>query len=82
MHILYGIALLAIGISVVLKSEAIFNALGRVGFFEQYLGTEGGSRLGYKLIGLLITFIGVLFLTGMIDGFMVWLISPLARGRF
>jgi hypothetical protein len=82
MHIIYGIIMFGLGIAATVKSESLLNAFGRVGFFEQYLGSEGGSRLGYKLLGLLIAFIGIMIMTGLIDGFMTWLVSPLVRGRF
>ena len=68
---------MALGILMVIKSEAIHSFFGPIAFFEKYLGTEGGSRLGWKLIGLLVFFIGLLTFTGMIDGFMLWVLSPL-----
>jgi len=43
------------------------------------LGVEGGSRLGYKLIGVLTIFIGLLIMTNMIGGFMMWVFSPLLK---
>ncbi len=81
MNIIYGIAMIAIGFAIIAKSEALLSFFGRVSFFEQHLGSEGGSRLGYKLVGLIILFIGILTMTGLIDGFMRWLVSPLVRGR-
>jgi hypothetical protein len=82
MNIIYGLALLGIGVAIVIKSEALLSAFGRIAFFEQHLGTEGGSRLGYKLIGLLFSALGIMMMTGLINGFMTWLVSPLVRGRF
>jgi len=68
---------LIVGAGIVIKSEAMLNAFGRIGFFERYLGYEGGSRLGYKLIGLAAIFIGTLIMTNMIHSFLTWLLSPL-----
>jgi len=79
MNILIGFIILAVGALMVIKSEAMLNAFGRIEFFERNLGTEGGSRLGYKLIGLLAVFIGILIMTNMIGGFMEWVLSPLLR---
>lgn len=77
MKIILGIIMMIVGTLITIKSEAILNFFGRITFFEKYLGTEGGSRLGYKLIGILTFFIGLLIMTGMIEGFMRWVLSPL-----
>ncbi|MDD5527935.1 MAG: hypothetical protein PHO56_03070 [Patescibacteria group bacterium] len=77
MNIILGLVMAAVGALITIKSEAMLNMFGRVGFFEKYLGTEGGSRLGYKLLGILIFFIGVMIATNVIGDFMYWLLSPL-----
>ena len=70
---------MVIGFLIVIKSEWMLNNFGRIGFFDRKLGTEGGSRLGYKLTGMLFIFLGVLSVTGLIGGFMAWLVSPLTK---
>jgi len=79
MNILIGIIIFAIGTFIVIKSEAMLNAFGRIEFFERQLGTEGGSRLGYKLVGILAIFIGMLIMTDMIGGFLEWVLAPILR---
>ena len=79
MYIIIGLIVIAVGTLMVIKSEALLNAFGRVEIFEKYLGAEGGSRLGYKLFGILLIFIGMLIMTNMIAGFMEWLLAPLLR---
>ena len=79
MNILIGIIIFVIGALMVIKSEVMLNAFGRIEFFERQLGAEGGSRLGYKLIGLLAIFIGMLVMTNMIGGFLGWILSPILR---
>ncbi|MDD5071250.1 MAG: hypothetical protein PHQ42_00735 [Patescibacteria group bacterium] len=78
-HFIFGAVIIAVGASLVIKSEAFLSAFGRIGFFEKHLGLEGGSRLGYKIIGILTIFIGLLIMTNMIGGFMMWLLSPLLK---
>jgi len=68
---------MAVGAAIVVYSEKMLNAFGRIEFFEKYLGTSGGSRLGYKLVGLLIFFLAMLTATGLIQGFMLWVLSPI-----
>ncbi len=70
---------MVVGAAIVIKSESVLKFFGRIGFFEKYLGTEGGSRLGYKIIGLLFFFLGLLTMTGMIEGFVLWLFGPILR---
>ncbi|RLC38996.1 hypothetical protein DRH27_00885 [Candidatus Falkowbacteria bacterium] len=79
MKFIIGIILLVIGLLIVIKSEWMLNNFGRIGFFDRKLGTEGGSRLGYKLVGMLFIFLGVLCVTGLIGGFMSWLTAPLTK---
>ncbi|MDO8667489.1 MAG: hypothetical protein Q7K35_00105 [bacterium] len=79
MYIIIGLIILAVGALIVIKSEAMLNNFGRIEFFERHLGTEGGSRLGYKLLGIAAIFIGFLIMTNMIGGFMGWVLSPLIR---
>ncbi|MDP2708974.1 MAG: hypothetical protein Q8O93_02910 [bacterium] len=79
MNILVGIIIFVIGALITIKSEAMLSMFGRIEFFERQLGTEGGSRLGYKLAGILAVFIGILFMTNLIGGFLEWVLSPLLR---
>ena len=76
-HILLGIIIGTAGVFMVIKTEWLLNNFGRMAWFEDKLGTEGGSRLGYKLVGLIATVIGIIVLTGGGPDFMLWLISPL-----
>lgn len=76
-RILLGLVCIAVGTAMVMKTEGLVSAFGSIYFFDKYLGAEGGTRLGYKLIGLFIIFIGALIATNMIDGFLMWILGPL-----
>lgn len=78
-RILLGLVGIAIGTLMVMKTESLVSSFGSIYFFDKYLGAEGGTRLGYKLIGLFIIFISVLIATNMIDGFLMWILGPLIR---
>ena len=78
-HLILGAIIMVIGASMAIKSEFMLNTFGSIGFFERHLGVEGGSRLGYKLVGILTFFIGVLIMTNMIGGFLTWVLSPLLK---
>jgi hypothetical protein len=77
MFIIWGLMIIAIGAIIVIKSEVFLNFFGRISFFEKFLGAEGGSRLGYKIIGILAIFIGILVATNLFGGFITWFLSPL-----
>jgi hypothetical protein len=77
MNIILGLVIAVVGALITIKSEAMLNMFGRVAFFEKYLGTEGGSRLGYKLLGIAAFLIGVMIATNVIGDFMMWLLSPI-----
>ena len=81
MNFILGLIMIVVGTLVVIKSEWILQNFGRVAWFEKNLGAEGGSRLGYQLMGVLVIFFGLLFMTGLISGFMGWIVSPLTRYR-
>ncbi|MFH1667889.1 MAG: hypothetical protein ABH884_02625 [Candidatus Komeilibacteria bacterium] len=70
MNILFGLIMLAVGILIIWKTEPLLRFFGRVAFAERYFGTEGGSRLFYKLLGLIAIFFALLILTGQQDGFL------------
>lgn len=79
MNILVGIIIIVIGALMVLKAEWLLQNFGRMDFFEKYLGSDGGSRLGYKLVGIIAIFVGTLVMTNMIGGFLMWALSPILR---
>ncbi len=79
LRILLGIVVAGAGYLFVAKTEWFLRNFGRIAFFDKYLGTSGGSRLGYKLLGVFILFIGIMIATGSIEGFIMWVLGPLIR---
>lgn len=79
MYIFTGLIIIAGGVFLVLKTEWFINNFGRIAWFEAKLGTEGGSRLGYKLVGIFLIFLGVIVMTGSSSEFMSWMLSPLLK---
>ncbi|MBN2854366.1 hypothetical protein JXK06_02415 [Patescibacteria group bacterium] len=79
MHIVFGIILLAIGALLTIKTEWFLNNFGRITWFEGQFGSSGGSRLGYKLIGFVFLFLGIIFITGSGGSFVNWFLGPLIK---
>lgn len=80
-QIIIGIAGIIFGAIMVMRSEWLLSAFGRVNWAEIHLGTEGGTRVFYKLLGLITIFISLLIMTGMIEGVLLAIFEPLFGGR-
>ena len=79
MPIIVGIVMIAAGAYLIAKTEWFLSNFGRITWFESKLGSEGGSRLGYKLIGVALILLGIIFMTGSGGDFSRWLLGPLLR---
>jgi len=77
--VIVGLLITVVGVILLAKTEWFMNNFGRMAWFEDKLGSSGGSRLGYKLVGIVFTFIGVIVMTGSGSAFVMWLLGPLLR---
>ena len=80
MKILIGIVLIVVGALIIVYSNKMLEIFGRIPFFEKYLGSEGGSRLGYQIIGFLGVIIGLLVMTNSFGGIIRAIFSPVTGG--
>jgi len=71
--------MMIVGAFFLIKTEWLMDNFGRIEWFEDKLGSSGGSRLGYKLLGALVVFLGIIFATGSGSDFMQWAVSPLTK---
>jgi len=67
MKIFLGLLGIGIGIVITLKYEWLLYNVGRLPSIEKYLGSFGGSRLFYQLLGVLIILFSALYMTGMLS---------------
>jgi cytochrome b len=79
MSIFLGLLILAAGVFLVVKTEWFLSNFGRIAWFEAKLGSEGGSRLGYKLVGIILLILGIIVMTGSGGDFGQWALSPLLK---
>ena len=77
MRYILGILAVLVGVGMVLKTEWLIENFGTNDWAEAKLGTSGGSRLLYKLIGLAIIFIGFLLITNMFQDFLMGTVGKL-----
>ncbi len=80
MRIFIGFLIMAFGVFMTIYADGFYRNIGPVDWAEKYLGMEGGSRLFYKLFGILMSFVGLLIMTGLIQGFVMAIARPLFPG--
>ena len=68
-RILIGLVIAGAGTFFVLKTTAVLDTFGSVDWAEQKLG-GGGSRLFYKLLGIVFILIGFIVMTDMWNAFL------------
>ena len=61
-----GFITIVIGSLLLIKTEWFYNWTGPIDWAEQHLGTEGGTRMLFKIIGLVLIFGTFLVLTGIL----------------
>ncbi|HLD60708.1 MAG TPA: hypothetical protein VJA27_01065 [Patescibacteria group bacterium] len=77
MRYFVGILFLLVGIGMIIKTEWLIENFGTNAWAEAKLGTSGGGRLLYKLIGLALIFVGFLLITNLFQGFLFGTIGKL-----
>jgi hypothetical protein len=75
-HLLIGLGFIAAGILFVKYTFQIMNMTGRQDWIEKYTG--GGTTYGiFKLFGVVLVFVGILFATGFGNNLLNFLFAPL-----
>lgn len=77
MRYFIGILLVAAGLFLILKTEWFIENFGTNAWAEEHLGMNGGTRLMYKVIGLIFIFFGFLAITNMINGFLMGTVAKI-----
>ncbi|MFH0853819.1 MAG: hypothetical protein V1853_05470 [bacterium] len=77
MKYVIGIITIIIGAFLVIKTDIVMSWFGRVGFAEKHFSTEGGSRLFYKLLGLVMIFLALIGMIGLLGFIIKDLFGPL-----
>lgn len=65
MRFFIGVILVLGGFIITWKSEWLFQNFGTIPFFEKFFHSSGGGRFGYKIIGILFLFAGILAITNL-----------------
>jgi hypothetical protein len=68
-RILIGLILVAVGALMVIKTNKFQDFFGEMAWTYKYLGA-GGTRLMYKFIGLIMSFVGFMVMTNLWSAFL------------
>lgn len=77
MGYVFGFIGIIVGTLMILKTEVIVSAFGRSSWAEQHMGTSGGTRLMYKLIGIAMILISLLGMSGELGNIILAILGPL-----
>ena len=78
-RILIGIIITTISFLILKYNEWFIRQVGSWSWAERHIGTEGGSRLVYKLIAVFGIIIGLLTIADLHVRFLKWFFAPLVR---
>lgn len=79
--------LITVGFSMVWRTPWFLDIFGRVPWAEQHMTTSlgagmGGSWMWYKLLGVLVIAVAILYLTGVLQLLLVNILGPFFGGAF
>ena len=77
MYLVTIIAIIAIGAALVIKTEWIYSFTGPIDWAEEHLGSEGGTRIFIKLLGVAIILGAFLWVTGFLQHIVLAIFRPL-----
>ena len=80
MNIFIGLIGVVAGFLITWKSEWLLQNFGRIDWAEAHLGTEGGTRIFWKLFGITLILLSFLFMTGGLQSLILGFFTPLFRG--
>ena len=70
-RILLGLVMVGIGAVITIFANRIYEAMGPMAWAEEHLGSEGGTRLMYKLIGIGLAVLGFMVATNLLTNLVV-----------
>ncbi|HUC20342.1 MAG TPA: hypothetical protein VMR98_02520 [Candidatus Polarisedimenticolaceae bacterium] len=77
-HFLAGALLLGIGIVTMKYNYRLVGITGNLGFVEKWMGA-GMTYFFFKLLSILTCIFGFLYMFGLSDAVLTWMLSPLTQ---
>ena len=76
-RVLLGLAMVGVGAVITIYANKIYEAMGPMAWAEEHLGTEGGTRLMYKLIGIGLAVLGFMVATNLLTSLIISILSAI-----
>lgn len=74
-----SLVVIAVGCFMVIKTQWIYDFTGPIDWAEQHLGTEGGTRLFIKLLGVILILGVFLGVTGILGNWILAIFGGFAK---
>ncbi len=71
-----GLIVIGVGIFMIIKTEWIVSFTGPIDWAEQHMGSEGGTRMFVKLLGVVLIIGAMLAGTGLLGNWVRAIFSP------
>jgi hypothetical protein len=71
MTYIIGIFIIAMGAVLIIYTEWFIENFGRSAWAEEKFGLSGGTRIMYKVLGLIIIFVSLLWMTGLFQSILL-----------
>ncbi|MFA6594244.1 MAG: hypothetical protein WCT16_03205 [Candidatus Buchananbacteria bacterium] len=78
-RILIGVAVIIVGFFMVWKPRFFYDFMGHQMWAEKIFGIHE-DELAYKVIGVIVMFVGALIATDLIYNLLAWFFSPVVKG--
>ena len=72
-RVLIGFGIIVFGALLIIKTEWLLSAFGRITWAEEKLGAEGGTRVFYKLLGMGCIVLAFMIMSGKIFTLLDWI---------
>lgn len=80
MKFFIGIIAILLGTLVVIKTEWFVENFGASSWAEEHMGSSGGTRMLYKLIGIALILGAMMMMTGLLQIILLNIFAPMFRG--
>ena len=78
-RIIVGLVFIGLGVVLIIYTEKFLEFFGRIAWAEEHLGSEGGTRIFYKLIGFAFIILAFGIMSGKLFSLLTW-IFPARNG--
>lgn len=75
---IFGVVFIVMGVLMVLKTDWFLRAIGTIPWAERVIGS---TRSFFKILGVILIFVGLTMFFNMFGGIVYWVLGPLVPNR-